>query len=359
MYRICAINLGSTSTKIAYYEDETCVCKDSISHSARSLAAYASVFDQMALRRETVVGYLRDHGVSLDQLDALVSRGPQTEPVSSGVYRINRPMVEQAESGAYGVHVCSVGCRIAYDLAQEHGFAALTADTPCTDEFEPLARYSGLKEVSRHSRFQALNHKAMARFYAQGIGKRYEDLNLVVAMLGGGISVVAHKRGRMVDGPDALEGDGAFSNNRCCSVPVGQLVRLCYAGTYDLEGMLRHVNGEAGLYAYLRETDTRAIEASIAQGDEHAREVLDAMCYQTAKDIGAYATVLEGDVDAILMIGGMANSSYITSRIAQRVSFIAPVEVLPGEREMESLCLSALGALRGDVEVREFAPRAK
>ena len=354
--RIFAINLGSTSTKVAYYINNTCIQKDTISHSLESLKAFDTVFEQMDMRKSQILKYLRKYDIDLVTLDAFVSRGGQTEPIPSGVYEINEAMLKQVESGDYGVHVCSVGCRIAYDLTRGVNARALTVDTPSTDEFEALARYSGLKEIPRISCFQALNQKAMAKFYAQSIGQEYHNLNLIVVMLGGGISVVAHKKGKMVDGPDALEGDGPFSNNRCGTLPVGQLVKLCYQGVFDLHGMMKHINGEAGLLSYLGTTDIKGIEKRISEGDGYAEEVLTAMCYQVAKDIGGYATVLKGDIDAILLIGGMANSEYITEQIIERVRFIAPVVVLPGEREMESLCLRAYDALRGTEEVRIFAP---
>lgn len=357
MKRIFAINLGSTSTKVAYYEDDQSIFKDTISHASDDIKQYKSVFNQTEMRKQAILHYMSEHNIPLEQLDAFVSRGGQTEPIVSGTYQINEAMLAQVESGKYGVHVCSVGCRIAYDITQGSKAIPLTVDTPTTDEFEPLARYSGLKEISRASCFQALNHKAMAKHYAQGIGKRYEELNLVVVMLGGGISVVAHKKGLMVDGPDALEGEGPFSNNRCCTVPVGQLVKLCYSGQYNYEGMMRHINGEAGLMAYLGTADIREIQQRILDSDTYAEEVLDAMCYQTAKDIGAYATVLKGEVDAILLIGGMANSKFITEHIIDRVRYIAPVIVLPGEREMESLCLNAYEALSGRTEIKEFFPK--
>ena len=356
MKKIFAINLGSTSTKTAYFEDETCVLKDSISHDASELSAFKTVFDQKEFRKDVILEYMKDHSIDIDELDAIVSRGPQTEPVKGGVYRINEAMTAQAESGDYGVHVCSVGSIIALELCRDRKALPLTVDTPVTDEFKPLARYSGLKEIERISSFQALNHKAMAKYYAKTIGKDYKDLNLVVVMLGGGISVAAHEHGLMVDGPDGLTGDGAFSNNRSCGLPAGPLVRLCYSGKYDLKGMLRHINGEGGLMSYLGTTDIRAIIERIEKGDKYAEEVIDAMCYQTAKDIGAYSTVLKGNVDAILLIGGMANSEYITSRIEERVRFIAPVVILPGEREMESLCLTSLDALNGKEEIKEFVP---
>lgn len=359
MKKIFAINLGSTSTKVAYYEDDSCIYNDTIRHSAEEIGKYGSVFEQVDMRKETILQYLKDKGIALDSLNAFVSRGGQTEPIVSGVYRINEAMVKQCESGDYGVHVCSVGCRIAYDLTAGTHTLPLTVDTPTTDEFMPIARYSGLKEISRQSCFQALNQKAMAKYYATCVGKDYKNMNLIVAMLGGGISVVAHEQGRMVDGPDALEGEGPFSNNRCGSVPIGPLVKLCYSGKYDLTGMMRHINGEAGLMSYLGTTNIRDILVRIEDGDTYAEEIMMAMCYQTAKDIGAYATVLKGKVDAILLIGGMANVEFITNHIAERVKFIAPVVVMPGEREMESLCESAYEALTGAGEIKEFIPKEK
>ena len=357
MKKVFAVNLGSTSTKVAYYEDTTCIYKDSISHDIEEIKKYPTVFDQKEMRKETILDYMRAHNISMADLDAFVTRGGQTEPVNGGVYEINESYVKQAMSGDYGVHVCSVGSAIALDLCKDIKAIPLTVDTPCTDEFEPLARYSGLKEIERISSFQALNHKAMAKYYASQCGKNYKDMNLIVVMLGGGITVAAHQKGRMIDGPDGLEGDGPFSNNRCCTVPVGPLVKLCYSGKYDLKQMMKHINGEAGLMSYLGTTDIREIEKQIEEGDSYAEQVLDAMCYQTAKDIGGYATVLKGNVDAILLIGGMANSRFITSHIKERVEFLAPVVILPGEREMESLCQTSLDALEGREEIQQFVPK--
>jgi len=357
MKRIFAINLGSTSTKVAYYEDEKCIIKDNITHSYEDLQKFSAIIDQKNLRKDTILQYMEKHNIDVDDLDAFVSRGGLTEPIVSGVYRINDAMVEQAVSGKYGVHVTSLGIAVAIEITRGKKALPLTVDTPVTDEFEPLARYSGLKEISRVSCFQALNQRAMSKFYAESIGRKYTNLNLVVAMLGGGISVVAHRKGKMIDGPDALEGEGPFSNNRCCTVPVGALVKLIYSGDYDLEGMMKHINGEGGLMSYLSTIDIREIMKSIECGDKYAEEVVEAMCYQTAKEIGAMATVLEGDVDAVLLIGGMANVKFITDHITNRVRFIAPVVVLPGEREMESLCLSAYEALCDRGEIKDFIPK--
>lgn len=359
MKKIFAINLGSTSTKVAYYEDDQLIYKDSISHDSAELAQFPTVFDQKDYRAGTVLDYMKEKGIDPDSLDAFVTRGGQTEPVNGGVYEINEAYVSQAMSGDYGVHVCSVGSAVAYEFTRTHKAIPLTVDTPCTDELEPLARYSGLKEIPRVASFQALNHRAMAKHYAEQQGKEYKDMNLIVVMLGGGITVVAHKKGKMVDGPDGLEGDGPFSNNRCCTVPVGPLVKLCYSGKYDLAGMMKHINGEAGLMSYLGTTDIRGIMKRIAEGDACAKEVMDAMCYQTAKDVGAYATVLKGEVDAILLVGGMANVDYICDAIKERTEFIAPVVVMPGEREMESLCLSAFDALEHREPIQQFLSGAE
>ncbi len=354
-YKVVAINLGSTSTKIAYFINDECQISTSLSHDPQELAACKDIWDQYELRKKAVEAFLSDNQIVLEELDAFSSRGGHCEPVVGGTYRIDDAFRAQNRSGQYGVHVGNLGVEIAWELSQKSGRAVpVVTDLPTTDEFEPLARYSGLKEIPRESRFQALNHKAMARYYAESIGRRYEDLNLVVAMLGGGISVAAHKKGMMVDGPDALTGDGPFSNTRCCTVPIGSLVKLCYSGKYTEKEMLRHINGEAGLMSYLGTTDVRAITERAKAGDETCAEVLAAMCYQTAKNIGAYATVLKGDVDAVLLTGGMANSDYLTDMIKERVSFIAPVVVLPGEREMESLCLNAYKAVSGQIELKKF-----
>jgi butyrate kinase len=357
MKRIFAINLGSTSTKVAYYEDDTCILKDSIRHDQDKIAQYPTVFAQKDMRQEVILAYMKEHNIDIDQLDAFVTRGGQTEPVEGGVYEINEAMVEQGMSGDYGVHVTSVGPAIAYDVTRGRKAVPLTVDPPVTDEFEPLARYTGLPEIERISSFQALNSRAMAREYARQQGRAYEDMNLVVVMLGGGVTAVAHRKGRMIDGYDGLEGDGTFSNNRCNGLPAGKLVKLCFSGKYDLAGMMHHINGEAGLLGYLGKTDIRAIEEDINNGDEHAREVIEAMCYQTSKDIGAMATVLKGDIDAILLIGGMANSKLITDLITERVSFMAPVVVMPGEREMESLCENSYHALCGEQPIHQFVPK--
>ncbi len=358
MIKTVAINLGSTSTKIAYYEDDRCVIKESIRHSEEEIALSGDIWDQYDFRKSAIMKFLKENGIELSELTVFASRGGHTEPIEGGTYRINEAMTVQSRSGKYGVHIGNIGLQIAYDLSKEYSNITPTVtDLPTTDELNPLARYSGLKGIERTARLQALNHKAMARYYAESKGKRYEDMNLVVVMLGGGISVAAHQKGRVIDGVNGLDGDGCFSNNRTGGLPVGELVDLCFSGKYSYGEVKKMINGKGGLVSYLGTTDTIYIEKKASEGDVEYSEVLDAMCYQASKDIGAYATVLKGEVDAIILTGGMANSRYITEKIKERVGFIAPVAVLPGEREMESLALSAYRCMAGKDTLKEFIPK--
>jgi butyrate kinase len=357
---ILVINLGSTSTKIAYYVNNECIVADSLTHNVEQIRKCKDVTDQYQLRRDAILEFMSRNGIILDELDSVTTRGGQTEPIVGGTYRINEAMVEQVRSGEYGHHVCGVGVLIAYDLCCESDHAvALTTDTPTTDEMDPIARYSGLKEIDRVSCVQALNIKAMSRYYASTHDIPFEDARLITVMLGGGIGVCAIRDGRMVDATDSLEGEGPFSNNRCGTVPLGRVIKMCYSGKYNLEGMIRHINGEAGLMAYLGTTDLRKIMKNIDDGDEHSREVIQAMCYQTSKEIGAMATVLEGNVDAIILTGGMANIGFIVDEIKRRVGFIAHVEVMPGEREMIALAEGSYNALNGKIPIKEFIPVEK
>jgi len=353
-YKIFAINLGSTSTKVAYYENDVCILKENIRHSEADLCAAASVFDQYGFRRRDIQNFMDTHNIKIDSLDAVVSRGGPTQPVDGGTYLIEEDMLSEIRTGKYGIHPCSLGCQIAYDITAGKHALPMTVDMPGTCEFNPLAFYSGLPDIPRVPAFQALNNRAMARRYAQDVGKRYEDMNLLVCTLGGGVTVTAHQKGRMVDAQNGITGDGAFSNNRCNAVPVGPLVDMCYSGKYTHEEMIHKINGGAGLMGYVGTIDIIAIEKKAREGDAKSMEALGAMCYQIAKDIGAFATVMNGHVDAIILIGGMANSEYIVQLIRDRVQFIAPVVVLPGELEMESLCVNAYRALTKQIPIKHF-----
>jgi len=352
-YKIVVINLGSTSTKIAYYVNDICQWKENIVHPANDLKDFQTIWDQQDYRKTAIVDFLTDKGIKISELDAVVSRGGHTHPIVGGLYRINQTMLDESGSEKYGNHVSDLGLKLAYGFTAQ-GPQAFTVDPPTTDEFEPLARYSGLPELPRHSRFHILNHRAVGKQYAKDIGKNYQDLNLVVAHMGGGISVAVHKKGKLVDGNNALDGDGPFSTNRCCSVPVGALVDMCYTGEYTQAQMRKKLNGNGGMMAYLGENDVRSVSERAAAGDEKCQEVLAAMYYQTAKEIAACASVLCGNVDAILLTGGIVNGADVVAALRERVEFIAPVVVYPGELEMQSLGLTTYAGLIGEEEIKEM-----
>lgn len=353
MYKILAINLGSTSTKIAYYEDDTCVIKETIEHPSEKMRHFSDIFDQIEYRNKVIETFIKENKIDKEELDAIVSRGGHTKPVESGVYRVNEEMLRQQASGLYGQHPCDLGSKIAYEMCREIKAIPLIVDPPVTDEFQPEARLSGHPLMPRSSRFHALSHKATAKRYAREKGVKYEDLNLIVVHLGGGITVAPHKNGKMIDGDDGLAGDGAFSTNRTGALPVGKLVDICFSGEYTHEEVKKMIQGEGGLMAYLGTSDVRKVE-QMAKRDEKAAICLNAMIYQVCKQIGAMATVLKGKVDAILLTGGIAYSNYVVDKIKEKCSFIGPIMVYAGENEMESLARGALEGLRGEETIKEF-----
>lgn len=353
MYKILAINLGSTSTKVAYYEDDICIKKENINHPAEEIKQFNSIWEQDEYRTNLIYKFMNENNIDKDSLDAIVSRGGHTKPLVSGVYKVNEEMLAQQASGKWGQHVADLGSKLAYMLCQNKKAIPLIVDPPITDEFEPLARVSGHPLIERRSSFHALSHKATAKRYARENGLKYEDLNLVVVHMGGGISVAPHKKGKMIDGENGLEGDGAFSTNRTGALPVGDLVRLCFSGKYSYEEVHKMIHGEGGLMAYLGTQDVKEVEEN-AKTDEKSAFYLDAMIYQVCKQIGAMATVLCGKVDAILITGGIAYSKSIVQKIKDRVEFIAPVVVYPGENEMESLARGAFEGLSKITDIREF-----
>lgn len=351
--QILAINPGSTSTKIAVYDDERPVLSRTIAHSVQELAAFGRVTDQYAYRKGLILFVLEEAGVPL-RFDAVIGRGALTKPVQGGVYEVNEAMCRDARRSPRE-HACNLGCLIAAELAARlPGCRALTADPVVVDELDDVARLSGSPLLPRRAIWHALNQRAVARRYACGQGLRYEELNLVVCHLGGGITVAAHRQGRAVDVNNGLDGEGPMSPERAGTLPAGELIDLCFSGKFTREELLRRVAGQAGLAAHLGTVDMKEILARIGAGDDYARLVVDAMIFQTAKAVGAAATVLYGKVDAILLTGGLAHAGYVTSRLSERVRFIAPVAVFPGQDEMQALALNALAALRGDLEVKAY-----
>lgn len=352
-YKIVAINLGSTSTKVAYYKNENCLFKKNIIHSAEELNGFANIWEQFEYRKNAIAELLNKHGLEIEKFDAVVTRGGHTEPIVGGTYGITEKMLNQSASEKYGNHATDLGLKIAFEFSKS-GPKAFTVDPPVTDEFEPLARYSGLPELTRRSSFHVLNQRAVGKQYAADLNKDYNTLNLVGVHMGGGISVAVHKNGKLIDANNAIDGDGPFSTNRCGSLPAGDLVKLCFSGNYNFGEIKKMLNGKGGLMAYLGENDVITIEKAAKGGDSKCTEVLDAMCYQIAKEIGSCATVINGKVDAIVFTGGIANSKYIINKIKERVEFIAPVVIYPGEFEMQSLAFNTLAALKGEEEIREL-----
>lgn len=356
-YRILAINPGSTSTKYAVYDDENVVISQSIQHSPEELAPFHKASDQLEWRRDLVLDALKKHDIDVNTLDAVIGRGGLIHPVESGTYEVNAFLRDDLLN-AQRQHASNLGGLIADDIASKAGVKAYIADPVTVDELMPYARISGIPDVPRVSILHALNQKAVARRYAREAGVPYEDLNLIVCHMGGGSSVGAHRRGRIIDTTNGFNGDGPFTPERAGTVPPGQLVDLCYSGKYTHEEMVRLVHGKGGLYAHLGTSSVPEILERIDQGDLHAMLILRAMCYTTAKAIGEMAVALKGHVDAILITGGVAHSKRLTDFIAGHVDFIAPIYVYPGENELESLAMNALAVLKGERQASEYTAEA-
>lgn len=353
-FLILVVNPGSTSTKVGVYRDEHPVFVSNICHSVSELARFDNVTDQYRFRKALVLRELEAHGVPF-RFDAIIGRGGLGKPVHGGVYAVNELFCHDMLH-AKRRHACNLGCPIAYELAGSLDHClALTADPVVVDEMEDVARVTGSPLMQRRAIWHALNQRAIAHRFARERGVRYEDLNLIVCHLGGGISVAAHRRGRAVDVNNALDGEGPFSPERAGTLPTADLIHLCFSGKYTRDQLLRRVAGEAGLAAHIGTTDVRVLISKIAQGDSAARLLVDAMIYQTAKAIAAEAAVFCGEVDAVLLTGGMAHSDYIVGELRRRVAFLAPVSVYPGEGEMEALAQNALAVLRGEQEAYEYA----
>ena len=354
--KILVINPGSTSTKMAVFDDEKPVLLRNIVHSPEELSHFDDVLQQQDFRRQLVLDELDSVGMPLS-FDAVIGRGGLVKPLEGGVYEINELMLRDTHSGiALHNHACNLGCLIAYEIAaQIPGCRAFIADPGVVDELNDYARISGSPLMNRICIWHALNQRAIARRYADEIGRSYEELNLIVCHMGGGISVAAHDHGRAVDANNALDGEGPFSPERAGSLPAADLIRLCFSGKYTEKQLLRRIAGKAGLNAHLGTNDVKEIVRRIEDyGDEHARLILDAMIYHVAKAIAADAAVLCGQVDAVLLTGGLARSEYVMSRLRQRIDFLAPIRCFPGEDEMEALALNALDVLRGRREAREY-----
>ena len=354
MYTILAINPGSTSTKVAIYQDDKAVRELTLRHSTEELAPFAGVLDQFDFRKQIILDAMKEAGVTLSDIDAVIGRGGLIKPVKSGVYEVNETMIDDIRHRPVGQHASNLGALLAYDIAREAGAKAYMADPVVVDELQDVARITGHPDIERVSIFHALNQKAMARAYAEKRGVRYEDLNLIVVHLGGGISVAAHKQGRIVDVNNALDGDGPFAPDRAGSIPSSELIKVCFSGQYTKEELLKFISSKGGLVAYLGTNSVIQVMERIAQGDQRAKKVLDAMCYNIVKQIGAMAAALSGSVQAIVLTGGIAYNEPVVEYIRERCSFIAPIAVYPGENELEALVTNALVVLRGVITPKVY-----
>ena len=349
--KILVINPGSTSTKMAVYEDEKPVLLRNISHTAEELSHFDAITEQQDFRRQLILDELKRSNIPL-QFDAVIGRGGLVRPIAGGVYEINQKMLDDTLHGCVmHNHACNLGCLIAHEIACSiPGCRSFIADPGVVDELSPLARISGSPLMPRICIWHALNQRAIARRYAQEIGKKYEDLNLIICHLGGGISVAAHDHGRAVDANNALDGEGPFSPERAGSLPAADLIRLCFSGKYTEKQLLKRIAGKAGLTAHLGTNNMREILERIKKGDKQAQLIVDAMLYHTAKQIASEGAVLCGRIDAILLTGGMAHSDYIVNELRRRIGFLAPVYIFPGEDEMGALAVNALLVLQGKQE---------
>lgn len=352
--RILVINPGSTSTKIGVFDNEIAILEKNIRHDEKKVQSYPNIIDQYEFRKHTILETLDQEGFNLCKLTAVCGRGGLLRPISGGTYAVNEAMLHDLRSGFAGQHASNLGGIIAYEIASALNIPAYIVDPVVIDEFESIARVSGFALFERKSIFHALNQKAVSRRVAKDLGKRYEDVNVIVTHMGGGITVGAHQKGKVIDVNNGLDGEGPFSPERAGTVPAGDLVNLCFSGEYYREEILKMLVGKGGLVGYLGTNDAIKVEKMIAQGDEQAKLVYSAMAYQVAKEIGAMSTVLNGDVDAIVLTGGLAYGKDFVQEISNRVSWIADVIVHPGENELQALAEGALRVLRLEEQVKEY-----
>jgi len=353
-YKMLIINPGSTSTKIAVYENDVPLFEEKLAHSTEELAPFAKLADQLDFRREVLERALKERNISFGELDGIVARGALTHPVGSGTYEINELMVDIAKNGKYGEHACNLASMIAFELTKKFNLPSFTTDPVVVDEMHDIARFSGIPQINRPSIFHALNQKAVSRRVARDMGKKYEECNFVVAHLGGGISVAAHQKGKCIDVNNALGGEGPYSPERAGGVSAFGLLDLAFSGEYSKDDLKKLLVGRGGLTAYLGTNDGLEIERMIEGGDKNAEAVFFGMGYQVAKEIGAAATVLCGELDAIILTGGLAHNKNLTLYIESMVKYIGKVVTYPGEDELLALAESGYRVLSGQETAQEF-----
>ncbi len=355
-HRILAINPGSTSTKIAIFLNDTEVFRKTVEHSPEELKPYPDIPSQQPLREKVIVSTLEQAGEELASLSAVVGRGGLLRPMAGGTYAISPVMLKELRAKTSGEHASNLGGILAESIASSLGIPSFIVDPIVVDELEDVARISGSPLIERISIFHALNQKAVARRHARKVGRKYEEMNLIVAHLGGGVTVGAHRKGRVIDVTNALNGEGPLTPERSGGLPALNVVELCFRPGADKQEIIRSIKGSGGMTAYLGTNDGKEVQRRVLQGDTRAELIHKAMVYQTAKEIGGMAAVLKGKVEAILVTGGMAYDTIFVEMLRQAVSFIAPVHVYPGEEEMKAMTEGALRVLNGTEKVKTYPP---
>lgn len=345
--RVLTINPGSTSTKIALFQGEKEVFSANIAHDAEILKTFEEINDQFDYRKETILKVLSEREIDLESVDAFSGRGGGLVALEGGTYEINDKLLEHARVGFTIKHPATLGSQLAHYFASLYGKRSFVVNPPDVDELQLVARVTGLRNVSRESRIHALNQKEIGLRFANKIGKKYEDINLIIAHIGGGISVTAHQKGRMIDSNDVANGDGPMAPTRCGSIPVYSIIKMCFSGNFTEKEMIDKTTKTGGLVDHLNTADVLTVLEMIENGDSHAALVFDGMIYQIIKEIGSMAAVLKGEVDGIVLTGGISYNEYLVNKIKESVSFICKVTAMPGEFEMEALASGAIRVMKG------------
>lgn len=348
------INPGSTSTKIGVFEDETLLFEETLRHSTEEISQYASIVDQKDFRKNIIVNLLKEKDFDINSLNVIVGRGGMLKPIVSGTYAVSDDLLEDLKIGKQGQHASNLGGILAREIGDSIGVPSYIVDPVVVDELMPIARYSGVSELPRASVFHALNQKAVAKRYAKETGKAYDSLNLIVVHMGGGVSVGAHEKGKVVDVFNALDGDGAFSPERAGGVPSGALIKMCFSGKYTEKEVYKKIVGNGGFNDYIGTNDMRDVEKMVDNGDERATEIREAFILQVAKDIGSMACTLKGKVDQIVVTGGIAYDKAVVAGLKERAEWIAPFTVYPGEDELLALVQGALRVMNGEEDAMVY-----
>lgn len=353
-YKILIINPGSTSTKIGVFQDEAQIMEETLRHSTEEIAQYATIYDQKDFRKDVILTVLKEKNIDLNTIDVVVGRGGMLKPIPGGTYATSDALLEDLRIGVQGQHASNLGGILAKEIASEINVPSYIVDPVVVDELQDVARITGHPKFERVSIFHALNQKAVAKRYAKENGKNYEDLNLIVVHMGGGVSVGAHKNGKVIDVANALDGDGPFSPERSGGLPSGALMKLCFSGEYTQAEVAKMISGNGGFNAYLGTNDMRDVIKMAKEGNQKAQLLEEAFHYQLEKEIGAMSVVLGGKVDQIILTGGIAYGQETVDHMTKACSFLAPITVYPGEDELLALAQGALRVMNGEEQAKEY-----